>query len=420
MLGYLNPGQSTTNSGNLNSVNDRRYFQLTVRPGAEANISLNAGSDYDLYLYNSSHAITSCATTRGSNNENIKAHFDSSQTDSTVTVEVAAYGWSAGASNFTLGVSVDNPVTGTQLPGGVQNKTLYTPGRGSSSASPLQCPDPGGSSTSSTLGNPIHLGAIYAGQSTSYSGTLASVTDRAFYQINLGLNTEANISLASGSDYDLYFFSAPTSMTGCSTTRGTGGENYITHFGNSQSNTITIEVAAYSWSAGAGNFTLTVTGVPPNSSQALTGLTAQPITVLQNLQLGAQSTGSASGSGQQNSSQQTSSQTGSSGSQSPQTPISYVQNNVAGIWSAKQCTSCHYKDGGTSLNLLDTTTNTYQTIRAMRFNTNDPNNHPLLTCATNTNCAVNGLTQHPGGQGFTANSAEYKLILQWIVDGMKQ
>src|SRR6266496_4093849 len=120
---------------------------------------------------------------------------------------------------------------------------------------------------------------------------------------------------------------------------------------------------------------------------------------------------------QQNSSQQTSSQAGASGSQSPGTPVSYVQNNVAEIWAAKQCTSCHFKSG-TSLNLSDTSTNTYQNIRALHFNSNDPSSHPLLKCSTNTNCVVGGFTQHPGGQGIAPNSAEYTLILQWILDGM--
>src|SRR5262249_53278179 len=139
----------------LNSVNDRRFVQLTVGNGAEANLSLTAGSDYDLYVFNSSHTIIQCATTHDSNSENIKLQFGGSQTENTVIVEIAAYGWTSGGSNFTLAINGEKPITGTQLTNEVQNKTLYTPGGRSSLASSPQCTDPGGSSTSSRLTNPI-------------------------------------------------------------------------------------------------------------------------------------------------------------------------------------------------------------------------------------------------------------------------
>jgi hypothetical protein len=261
VLGYLNTGQFQTYSGNLNSVNDRRFLQVTVKPGSQASISLNAGSDYDLYIFNSSHEITNCATTHGSNSENIKIQFDSSQTDTTVVIEVAAYGWTSGASTFTLTVEAENPVTATQLPAGIQNRPVYVPVTANSSSASPQCGDPGGSPTTSTLAIPIVMGTIGPGEYISSPGTLTSVTDRRFYQVTVRSGAEASISLTGGSDYDLYFFSSPASLTGCSTTRGTGGETYITHFGNSQSNTITIEVAAYSWSADTANFNLKVSGV---------------------------------------------------------------------------------------------------------------------------------------------------------------
>ncbi len=417
-IGHINIGGVMSYTQNLNSVADRRFVETTIGPGAVANISLNAGSDYDLYIFNPGHTIVNCATTHGSNSENIKVQFDNSQTDNTIIIEVAAYGWSSGASNFTLNVSAERPGAGTQLPTGVQSTTLHTvkesngnAAASAPSASTPQCADPGGSSASSALTNPIGLGTVIQGGSMDRYGTLTSVTDRAFFQVTLPPNTDAKISLTSGSDYDLYFFfSSPNSMTGCSTTRGASGEAYIMHFGNSQSNTIMIEVAAYTWSADAANFTLNVLGIASSSSsQALSGLTAQPIAVLQNLQLGSQSKQSSSSSRQQSSNQRTSSQTGTSGNQS-HSAVSYIQNNVPGIWAGKQCTSCH--SHGTHFDLSGAPANTYTNIRALNFNANDAKSHPLLTCAINTSCPVTGSTQHPGGQVLSPSSTEYTLILQ--------
>ena len=97
---------------------------------------------------------------------------------------------------------------------------------------------------------------------------------------------------------------------------------------------------------------------------------------------------------------------------------SYSGDNVSGIWSAKQCTSCHRQ--GSKLNLSGSSQNSYAGIMSAIAATPTAAESKLLTCPTGIgDCSggSGGYTSHPGGQNFALYTAEYSLILRWLQDG---
>jgi hypothetical protein len=89
--------------------------------------------------------------------------------------------------------------------------------------------------------------------------------------------------------------------------------------------------------------------------------------------------------------------------------VSYVSDNVHGIWAAKGCTSCH---SGSPLSLSGPAAQAYNSILSAGANSGSTN-APLLACPTGSaNCV---LPTHP--VVFTTSSSEYAAILQWISDG---
>jgi hypothetical protein len=144
----------------------------------------------------------------------------------------------------------------------------------SSSSSPLNqqtdCAIGGVLGGSNGPNNPIILGTISPGMTSSGSRSLSSATDRHFYQVTLAAGTEANISLSgdAASDLDLYLFHPDLTPVGCSTIRGTSAESFKTTFGATQtSTTIFIAVSPYSWNAAAASYSLNVSGYPVRCKQ---------------------------------------------------------------------------------------------------------------------------------------------------------
>ena len=108
ILGAISPGQSLSDSGNLAAATDRHFYQVTLNAGTDANISLSgvqAGSDFDLYVYRSDFTPIGCSLTRGTGPENVKTSFGVLQTSNTVIVEVRSFAWSAAAPSYSLSIN---------------------------------------------------------------------------------------------------------------------------------------------------------------------------------------------------------------------------------------------------------------------------------------------------------------------------
>jgi hypothetical protein len=265
--GTLPAGATISNSSNLNSVTDRNFYQITLPAGVDASISLSgmqAGSDFDLYLYHTDLTPIGCSTTRGTATDSVTTQFGSTQSSNTVVVEVSAYSWSAGAGAYNLAVTAVTPgPAGNQIASSLQNTFAARPPVGTSNTATSQaCMDPGISQGSGSPQNPQILGTISAGQTISASANLQSATDRNFYRVALPAAVDADITLTGiqpGSDFDLYLYHTDLTPIGCSITRGTGTESITTQFGTTQNSNIAIvEVSAYSWSASSQSYTLSV------------------------------------------------------------------------------------------------------------------------------------------------------------------
>jgi Fibronectin type III domain len=97
--------------------------------------------------------------------------------------------------------------------------------------------------------------------------------------------------------------------------------------------------------------------------------------------------------------------------------VSYVGDNVGGIWTASKCLQCH-TGPKVSLDLSGTASESYS--RVGLYSARKPGNRDrLLACPTGGSCASPQSGAHPGGQGFSTTSAEYFLLLQWIQDGFR-
>ena len=97
--------------------------------------------------------------------------------------------------------------------------------------------------------------------------------------------------------------------------------------------------------------------------------------------------------------------------------VSYVGDNVAGIWAASKCLQCH-TGPKVSLDLSGTASDSYN--RVGLYSAQKPGNKDrLLACPTGGSCASPQSGTHPGGQGFSTTSTEYLLLLQWIQDGFR-
>ena len=97
--------------------------------------------------------------------------------------------------------------------------------------------------------------------------------------------------------------------------------------------------------------------------------------------------------------------------------VSYSQDNVHGIWTAKGCTGCHFNGSGNPLLLDGTASQAYSNI----VNTpnvvigNNPNASYLIACPTGQSTGCTPYPSHPAA--FTLGSIESNAILQWITDG---
>ena len=261
-LGTMSAGQSLSHSGNLASATDRHFYQVTLNAGIDANISLSgmqAGSDFDLYVYHSDFTPIGCSLTRGTGADNVKTSFGATPTDNTVVVEVRSYAWSAAGPSYSLSINAIKLGSGTNLLGGLQNRAVPVSQGASGTTVPQSC---AGAVLSQNGSDPTTLGTMSAGQSLSDSGNLASATDRHFYQVTLNAGIDANISLSgmqAGSDFDLYVYRSDFTPIGCSLTRGTGADNVKTSFGITPTiNTVLVEVRSYAWSAAAPSYSLSI------------------------------------------------------------------------------------------------------------------------------------------------------------------
>lgn len=105
--------------------------------------------------------------------------------------------------------------------------------------------------------------------------------------------------------------------------------------------------------------------------------------------------------------------------------VSYVGDNVVGIWTQNPfnvgtnhtggCTGCHTAAAANPLQLDGTSAASFNSIAANPLAI--PSNY-LLLCPTNSaSCQPNGNLSHPGGLKFPVGSPEYLTIQQWLTDG---
>jgi hypothetical protein len=103
--------------------------------------------------------------------------------------------------------------------------------------------------------------------------------------------------------------------------------------------------------------------------------------------------------------------------------VSYVSDNVVGIWTtvpSGACTGCHTAAAGNPLHLDGTSAQSLASIVA-----NSPPviqspvaNSYLLLCPTNqSGCNPTGTNSHPGGFRFATTAPEFTVIQQWLNDG---
>ena len=97
--------------------------------------------------------------------------------------------------------------------------------------------------------------------------------------------------------------------------------------------------------------------------------------------------------------------------------VSYVADNVAGIWTASKCVQCH-TGPNTTLDLSGPAAESYSRV-GLYSARNPANRDRLLACPTGGSCSTPQNSVHPGGQGFSSSSKEYFLLLQWIQDGFR-
>jgi len=97
--------------------------------------------------------------------------------------------------------------------------------------------------------------------------------------------------------------------------------------------------------------------------------------------------------------------------------VSYVGDNVAGIWTASKCLQCHTGPKVT-LDLSGPAEESYSRV-AIWAARNPAGRDRLLACPTGGSCSSPTNGAHPGGQGFSTTSAEYFLLLHWIQDGFR-
>jgi hypothetical protein len=97
--------------------------------------------------------------------------------------------------------------------------------------------------------------------------------------------------------------------------------------------------------------------------------------------------------------------------------VSYVADNVAGIWTAGKCVQCH-TGPKTTLDLSGPAAESYNRV-GLYSARNPANRDRLLACPTGGSCSTPQSSSHPGGQGFSTTSQEYFLLLQWIQDGFR-
>jgi hypothetical protein len=97
--------------------------------------------------------------------------------------------------------------------------------------------------------------------------------------------------------------------------------------------------------------------------------------------------------------------------------VSYVADNVAGIWTTGKCVQCH-TGPKTTLDLSGPAAESYNRV-GLYAARNPANPDRLLACPTGGSCSTPQNSVHPGGQGFSTSSKEYFLLLQWIQDGFR-
>ena len=95
-----------------------------------------------------------------------------------------------------------------------------------------------------------------------FTGNLAATGDTKVLQFTLTPGADASVTLSGvppGSDFDLSVYRADRTAIGCPLTRGTGAETVTTQFGSGQtSNTVYVQVSAFSLSANAPNYQVAV------------------------------------------------------------------------------------------------------------------------------------------------------------------
>ena len=129
IIGTMSAGQSIVDPGNLTSATDRHFYQITLSAGTDANISLSgmqAGSDFDLYVYRSDLTPIGCSLTRGTSSENFKTTFGASQSSNTVLVEVRSYAWSTASPSYSLSVNGSAADAGAAQ-SGASSKVIFQP-----------------------------------------------------------------------------------------------------------------------------------------------------------------------------------------------------------------------------------------------------------------------------------------------------
>jgi hypothetical protein len=95
--------------------------------------------------------------------------------------------------------------------------------------------------------------------------------------------------------------------------------------------------------------------------------------------------------------------------------VSYIGDNVAGIWAASKCLQCH-TGPKVSLDLSGTASESYN--RVGLYSARQPGNGDrLLACPTGGSCVTALGGAHP--VGFSATSTEYILLLGWLRDGFR-
>jgi hypothetical protein len=255
----MSAGMSSSQTGSLTSATSSDFYQVSLTAGVDATITLDgmqAGSDFDLFIYRADMSSIGCSQNRGTTPESVQTQFGSAQTVNSVIVEVRPHTWVANASIYTLKVSSPAPATTTGQNTQSTGQPILQP------RVPLQaqanCPP-----ATSGIANPSSMGTFVGGTSASVGGSLSSSNDSRVFRFNLIGGVEATISLTGmhgGSDFDLYAYRGDLTPIGCSINRGTTTETVKTSFGGgTQSlNAVIVQVRPHAWDSGAPQFTLSL------------------------------------------------------------------------------------------------------------------------------------------------------------------